>query len=308
MSILEHEIGRLPEIFNRIMNETPDYIVNFSERKYRPSHLKIAPRTINIWSEKDILPFKNDSGWHKFNLTECVWLKIVYQLDRLNISYDEIKKFKDQLFRKIEFPKALENKKIIKKIQEALKKNNLHEISEIINSSEYMASLKEEEMTLLNLLVIDVIFTLKNIRLLFSANGDDILMCFIDGLEDDVKDIAENKSFLKGTHISISLNQILFEITNEIIEDNDLRKLKLVSEAESNILDAIKGNGVSKIEILYNNEDKPKLLKVTSKNKLDCSMRIKEMILNGEYQDIKITTANGNVISYENTRKIKLDL
>jgi polyhydroxyalkanoate synthesis regulator phasin len=290
------------------MNETPDYIVNFSERKYRPSHLKIAPRTINIWSEKDILPFKNDSGWHKFNLTECVWLKIVYQLDRLNISYDEIKKFKDQLFRKIEFPKALENKKIIKKIQEALKKNNLHEISEIINSSEYMASLKEEEMTLLNLLVIDVIFTLKNIRLLFSANGDDILMCFIDGLEDDVKDIAENKSFLKSTHISLSLNQILFEITNEIIEDNDLRKLKLVSEAESNILDAIKGNGVSKIEILYNNEDKPKLLKVTSKNKLDCSMRIKEMILNSEYQDIKITTANGNVISYENTRKIKLDL
>ena len=308
MSILEHEIGRLPEIFNRIMNETPDYIVNFSERKYRPSHLKIAPRTINIWSEKDILPFKNDSGWHKFNLTECVWLKIVHQLDRLNISYDEIKKFKDQLFRKIEFPKALENKKIIKKIQEALKKNNLHEISEIINSSEYMASLKEEEMTLLNLLVIDVIFTLKNIRLLFSANGDDILMCFIDGLEDDVKDIAENKSFLKSTHISLSLNQILFEITNEIIEDNDLRKLKLVSEAESNILDAIKGNGVSKIEILYNNEDKPKLLKVTSKNKLDCSMRIKEMILNSEYQDIKITTANGNVISYENTRKIKLDL
>jgi hypothetical protein len=226
----------------------------------------------------------------------------------LNISYDEIKKFKDQLFRKIEFPKALENKKIIKKIQEALKKNNLHEISEIINSSEYMASLKEEEMTLLNLLVIDVIFTLKNIRLLFSANGDDILMCFIDGLEDDVKDIAENKSFLKSTHISLSLNQILFEITNEIIEDNDLRKLKLVSEAESNILDAIKGNGVSKIEILYNNADKPKLLKVTSKNKLDCSMRIKEMILNSEYQDIKITTANGNVISYENTRKIKLDL
>ncbi len=307
MSALEHEISRLPEIFNRIMNETPDYIVNFSERKYRPSHLKIAPRTINIWSEKDILPFKSDSGWHKFNLTECVWLKIVHQLDRLNISYDEIKKFKDQLFHKIELPKILENEKLIKKIQEALKKNNLHEISEIINSSEYMASLKEEEMTILNHLVIDVIFTIKNIRLLFSANGNDILMCLIDGLEVDVKDIAKNKSFLKSTHISISLNQILFEITNEIIEDNDLRKLKLVSETESDILDAIKENGVSKIEVLYNNEEQPKLLKVTSKNKLDCSKRIKEIILDGEYQDIKITTENGNVVCYENTRKIKLN-
>jgi hypothetical protein len=307
MYISENEIGRLPDLFNRVINETPDYIVNFSERKYRPSHLKIAPRTINIWSEKDILPFKNDSGWHKFNLTECVWLKIVHQLDSLNISYDEIIKFKDQLFQKIELPKILENEKFIEKIQEALKKNNLHEISEIINSPEYKASLKEEEMTMLNYLVIEVIFALRNIRLLFSTNGSNILMCLIDGLEDDDKDIEKNKSFLKSTHISISLNQILFEITNEIIEDNDRRKLKLVSESEFNILDAIKGNGVSKIEILYNNQEKPKLLKVTSKNKLDCSKRIKEIILDGEYQDIKITTEKGHVVYYENTRKIKLD-
>jgi len=68
----------------------------------------------------------------------------------------------------------------------------------------------------------------------------------------------------------------------------------------------IREKGTKKVEISFTTNDEPQMIKITSQNKLDSAARVKELIMDGGYQDIKITTQNGKVACFENTRKIKL--
>ena len=131
-------------------------------------------------------------------------------------------------------------------------------------------------------------------------------MIYKDNYNDYLQSLPEYNQFIKTTHVSVSLNQILFEITNELIEDDELAALKILTKEESKIIDLIRVKGTKKVEILFSLNDSPQLIKITSQNKLDSATRVKELIMGGGYQEIKITTENGKVVNFENTKKIRL--
>lgn len=89
-------------------------------------------------------------------------------------------------------------------------------------------------------------------------------------------------------------------------EDEDLKNLQILTDQELEIIDIIREKGTKKIEIYFGKDEKPELLKITKQNILVSETRLKELILVGGYQDIKITTEKGKIVNFENTKKIKL--
>lgn len=300
----QHDLERLPHYIEQLKAKTPSYLTEFEERKYKPSELGISARNINNWSDNGLIPTSKKQGWHKFNLTECVWLKIILHLREMNLKLDAIRTIKESLFSKPDFAQIMEDHDIFKKLESALKENDYENTLEIVDSEEFKASLKEETMTLLESIVIDLIVTRSNFRLLFNNNGD--IMVHKDNYDEYLKSLPHYREFIRTTHVSVSINQALFEITNELIEDDDLATLQILSLEEKRIIDLIREKGTKKVEISFASNDEPQMIKITSQNKLDNAARVKELIMDGGYQDIKITTSKGKVVHCENTRKIKL--
>lgn len=304
MTAQQHDLDRLPQYIEQLKLNTPSYLMEFSDRKYKPSELGISARNINNWSDNSLLPLAKKKGWHKFNLTECVWLKIILHLRELNINLDAIRIIKESLFSKPDFVEIMEEHDVFKKLKGAFEVNDYENVSEIVDSKEFKESMREENITLLDSLILDLIVTRSNFRLLFNNNGD--VMIRKDNYDEYLKSLPQYQQFIRSTHVSVSINQALFEITNELIEDNDLATLQILSNDETRIIELIREKGTKKAEITFASDDSPQMIKITSQNKLDSAARVKELIMDGGYQDIKITTQNGKVACFENTRKIKL--
>lgn len=299
----QYDLQRLPHYLNQLKKQTPTYLIGFEERKYKPSELGISARNINNWNDNGLLTSSKKKGWHKFNLTECVWLKVIMHLREMNLNLEAIRTIKESLFARPDISQIMEDHDIFKKLQNALNENDFANTSEIVDSEEFKASLKEETLSLLDTLIIDLIVTRSNYRLLFNKSGE--IMVHKDNYDEDLRSLPEYSEFLRSTHISVSLNHALFEITNELIEDNDLGILQILTQDERRIIELIREKGTKKVEISFSLKSEPQLMKITSQNRLDSAARIKELIMTGGYQDIKITTSKGKVVHCENTRKIK---
>lgn len=304
MSGIDIDIERAIEMLKELEDYSPKYLEEFDEKRYKPSDLGITARAINNWKENELLFNSKHKGWHKFNLSECVWLKIIQKLREFNISIEVIKLIKDDLFCTPDMSLIMEKKQAFEKLTSALENQNLSDMAEVFDSDEIKDYMLKEKITLLDHLIMDLIVTRGNYRLLFNLKGE--IMVHKDNYEDELRSHPAYMEFLKTAHVSVSLNSLFYEITNELIEDTDLKKLNILSEQETKILNAIRETEVKKIEICFNQNKKPELIKVTRVNKLDSASRLKELLINKGYQDIKITTQNGQVVHFENTIKTKI--
>jgi DNA-binding transcriptional MerR regulator len=304
MSGIDIDIERAIQMLKELEGSSPSYLEEFDEKKYKPSDLGISARAMNSWKEKGLLVGSNQKGWHKFNLSECIWLKIIQKLREFNISIDVIILIKEELFCSPDIQLEVEKSQAFEKLKIALEKENLSDIADAFDSSEMKEYMIKEKITLLDHLILDLIVTRGNSRLLFNLNGE--IMVHKDNFEDQLRSYPEYMDFLRTAHISVSLNSLFYEVTNELIEDDDLRALNILSEQETVILNAIREKEIKKIEICFNDNEKPELIKVTRVNKLDSATRLKELLINKGYQDIKMTTQNGQVVHFENTIKTKV--
>tara|TARA_B110000238_G_scaffold195580_1_gene234996 strand:- start:499 stop:1413 length:915 start_codon:yes stop_codon:yes gene_type:complete len=304
MSPLQKNFEQLNRSLALFQENEPEYLTFFGVRKYKPSELGISARNINNWSDNGLLPSNKKKGWHRFSLTECIWLKIIQNLRELNLPLDTIKNIKDVLFHKIDFENIFEDKEILAQLKNALQEKESETFIDIINSKELKELINAEQLTFLDNIVLDLIFTRSNFRLLFTKDGQ--VMLHKDNYEDYLYTIPEYRELLKSTHISISLNRVLADITKELIEDEGLKTLQILTDQELEIIDIIREKGIKKIEIYFGKDEKPELLKITKQNILVSETRLKELILVGGYQDIKITTEKGKIVNFENTKKIKL--
>jgi len=91
-------------------------------------------------------------------------------------------------------------------------------------------------------------------------------------------------------------------IGRQVIELDQFYTILMIKK----IIQLIREKGTKKAEISFASDDSPQMIKITNQNKLDSAARVKELLMDGGYQDIKITTQNGKVVCFENTRKIKL--
>lgn len=277
--------------------------------KYRGKKLKIQARNLNHWDKMDLLLNKNKTGaWYVFSLTEAFWLKIVQKLRAYNLPIEIIKHLKNHLTNYAEINDEL---KIDDNVAEAIlvqnKSFSKKDVYNLFKSNDFQNFLKNLGPTHLECLLLDIIVTRSNYRILLNEKSE----IYFYNQEKIIEDLEERKiinDILDNTHINISLFEIIKDLVDDIGEDECSEYQNILTKDEAMVLKLLKQEDISKIEINFNDKTKKaETIKVTKNNSISNLSRVQELILRNGYQDISIKTQKGQIVQCTNTTKYKLN-
>lgn len=306
---MKNKIKTFSEGFNFLDSNDKEPLDAIRNPKYKRKDLNIEARLLNHWDKMDLLLKKNVNGAiYTFSLAESFWIKIIQKLRSYNLPLDIIKELKEVL---IGFSTAEQFSKIDSEIADYLKSMDASisrgEIEKFFKSTEFLELFQKLKPTHIENILLDLIITRSDNRILINENGD----VFFYNFEKHVDNVEYNKlldEFLTKTYLSISLLEIIKELIEELGEDECSEYQNILTKKEAIVLKLLKQEDISKIEITYNDKTKKaESIKVTKNSDVNNFSRIQDLILRNGYQDITIKTQNGNVAQCTNTIKYKLD-
>jgi hypothetical protein len=292
---------------DKIENDYPIIYEKMLEPKFKIKDLKLSARVANHWEEKDL--FFNTTQKSKlnvFNLIDSVWIKIMIQLRAFNVPLETLKYLKDNfIFSFNDIIESPENNIVNETIFALAGEENKKEVGIIMKSSEYKKALENLKINILELFIMDLLLLQNDYRFLINSKGD--FLPFKENCYNEISELIEFKEFIKSTHISISLPEILKDLIGEVEIDNIKAEINDLTEIETEIITAIREDNIKSVEIIFSGKTKKaEIIKITKENSLNESLKLKELIFSGGYQDLKITTENGKIVHTTSTRKIKI--
>ncbi len=294
-----------------------------TEKNFTLSNIgSISNRVMHNWVKEGLVPgfevihkpSEKDSAlertrkWHRFSFVDYVWLRIIIELRRFDVSFELIKKIKNDLLSNIELSNFLEfmkgQEEALEKFVPADKKDEFHAWIGSPSHDEEIA-LIHSKLNFLFFLIIDTVVHKEAISLIINQSGKvhPYSLAYYDGLKDDEK----YKQAILGHHISISLNSIIAEfISNSNELGTEVLRLKLLTEQEIKIINLIRRQKIQELTIRFDEKSEPVMIELTSINKVSIDTRLLDLIYQHGYHSIKCETADGQVMHCRNTRKVKL--
>ncbi len=306
---MKNKIKTFSEGFNFLDSNDKEPLDAIRNPKYKRKDLNIEARLLNHWDKMDLLLKKNVNGAiYTFSLAESFWIKIIQKLRLYNLPLDIIKGLKEVL---MGFSSAEQFSKIDNEVTDYLKSMDVSitrgEIEKFFKSTEFLELFQKLKPTHLENILLDLIITRSDNRILINENGD----TFFYNSEKHADNVEYNKlldEFLSKTYLSISLVEIIKELITELGEDECSEYQNILTKNEAMVLKLLKQKDIAKIEITYNDKTKKaEIIKVTKNSDVNNFSRIQDLILRNGYQDISIKTQNGTVAQCTNTIKYKLD-
>jgi uncharacterized protein YehS (DUF1456 family) len=306
---VKNKIKTFSEGFNFLDSNDKEPLDAIRNPKYKRKDLNIEARLLNHWDKMDLLIKKNVHGAiYTFSLAESFWIKIIQKLRLYNLPLDIIKGLKEVL---MGFSSAEQFSKIDNEVTDYLKSMDVSitrgEIEKFFKSTEFLELFQKLKPTHLENILLDLIITRSDNRILINENGD----TFFYNSEKHADNVEYNKlldEFLSKTYLSISLVEIIKELITELGEDECSEYQNILTKNEAMVLKLLKQKDIAKIEITYNDKTKKaEIIKVTKNSDVNNFSRIQDLILRNGYQDISIKTQNGTVAQCTNTIKYKLD-
>lgn len=294
------------EFLNQNENEPLDYI---RIARYNRKQVDIPARILNHWDRMELLLNRNPTGAvYTFNLTETFWLKLIQKLRAYNLPLDLIKQLKDELLAN---PTAEEvgifNDTTVDYFMSIDNTLTRKEIEKLFKSSEFIDFMHKMKPTHLENIIIDLIITRSDIKILINENGE-VFFFNAEKYNPDEEYRKKLNEFLSKTHLSISLFDIIKDLIKYLGEDECSDFQNILSKDEAMVLKLLKQEDISKIEITFNDKSKrPETIKVTKNSSVSNFNRVQDLILRNGYQDISIKTQKGKVVQCTNTTKYKLD-
>jgi DNA-binding transcriptional MerR regulator len=277
--------------------------------RYSRKSLDIPARILNHWDKMELLIKRNPLGaTYSFNLAESFWIKLIQKLRAYNLPLELIKQMKYEL---CVIPKTEElfnnNDEMIGYLMSLNNKLTRIQIEQMVKSVEINEHVNKIKSTLLENILLDLIVTRTDHRILFNDKGK----VYFFNKERNNPDEEYNKllnQFMNNTYISISLFEIIKELISDLGVDECSEYQNILTKDEAMVLKLLKQEDISKIEISFNDTTKKaETIKVTKTNSVDNLNRIQDLIIRNGYQDISISTQKGKVVKCSNTTKYKLD-
>ena len=277
--------------------------------KYNRKDIDIPARILNHWDKMELLINRNPTGaTYTFNLAESFWLKLIQKLRAYNLPLELIKQLKKELWT---LAKAEELANIDDNAVEFLmnQDNTLSrkDIENLFKSADFLEFLSQKKPTLLENILLELIITRSDLRILINENGEVFLFNYekYNPNEEYKQKLSE---FLSKTYLSVSLFDIIKDLIKFLGEDECSEHQNILSKDEAMVLKLLKQDDISKIEITFNDKTKKaETIKVTKNNSVNNFSRVQDLILRNGYQDISIKTQKGKVVQCTNTTKYKLD-
>lgn len=300
-SLLDHDLTENNPEFEELKKK-------ISECKYHIKDFNLSARIIHHWKEMDLLFISGDTGgWNKFNFYDATWIKLIIKLREFNIPIPTIQEIKKQfLHHPMEGCSKEEFEFIKKEISNKFKDDKeSNELLSIMLSDNFYDTFTSYSINHFISVLNEIVALKFRIRLLIDEHGNTIIEKEhrIDELYEQSEEYRE---IISGHHLSINLNRIVAEIITDIGE-TEARKMHILTEAEEQVINAMRTENVDNIEVKFEkNSGKPELLKIASNKPIEKATRIAEVILDQGYQDITIKTQNGNIVYCVNTVKTKM--
>lgn len=294
------------ELIDKNEKEPLDYL---RIPRYSRKSLDIPARILNHWDKMELLIKRNPLGaTYSFNLTESFWIKLIQKLRTYNLPLELIKQLKDEL---CVIPKTEEfmmnHDDMVSYFESQNNALSRSQIEQMFKSVEFMEQLNLWKPTTLESILLDLIITRTDHRILINEKGE----VFFFNKEKNNPDEDFNKLlnlFMNNTFLNISLFEIIKELITELGEDECSENQSILTKDEAMILKLLKQEDIAKIEIIFNDTTKKaETIKVTQNNSVDNLNRVQDLIIRNGYQDISIKTQKGKVVHCTNTTKYKFD-
>ena len=239
---------------------------------------------------------------------EYIWTKVVDELRRYNFSYNEIITFKDRFFEDLSehvieiFKSDIE---IVKqKLADHLTKEEIDSIdfSQIQGDSDHYTRFYDAIKT--------VILDNEEYFIIISREDTSVFQLVSNIILRDQRRLGINTMLEKlesKTHLRISFSNIVSQFITTGKDNIHKLETSILSNEEHKILKIVrnKPQELKSINIKFTNQ-KPVSLEIKSMKKVQVESRLLEFIKKGEYLNIEIASHDGEIVKFENTKKIKL--
>lgn len=277
--------------------------------RYNRRSVDVPARILNHWDKMELLLKRNPLGaTYSFSLAETFWIKLIQKLRAYNLPLELIKQLKDELCLISQSEDLLKSKdEIVNFFTSQGFSLTKIELEQMFKSAEFIASVNSVNVTLLENILLDLILTRTDHRILINEQGE-VFLFNKDRRNPDEDYNQSMNQFMSNTYLSISLFEIIKELIADLGEDECSENQNILTKEEAIVLKLLKQDDITKIEISFNDTTKKaETIKVTQSNSVDNLNRIQDLIIRNGYQDISISTQKGKVVKCTNTIKHKLD-
>ncbi len=310
--------------FLQNIKENPDEYIGLFEDRFQLADLSITARVLSHWKDLGLLPEKDKyivgysigepnkgegkskkrGAPNKFNFFELIYLYMLEDLREIGVSLSKLQMLKSILLYRLDYVNMVKDMKeddikslskhgfkdeYIKIILE--NRNKLDELSdEIPESIRYTSVLSN--------LILNVLVTKTDIRVIISKQGN--ISFDIPNTMGQIEKSVINSE----THITIPLYTYLNRfLSNEKYKDLYV-PYKLLNDQELFILGNVRKGKYKEIKIRFN-KNKSILLELTEERKVDNAARLQDILLKGQYQELRTRSDNGTAIYSTLTTTVK---
>lgn len=308
-------VGIIGQYEKQILKQFPEVIHSISKTPFRVSDMEdVHPKILADWNRADLLLRKpKRNKMHRFSLAEFVWVKLIQKMRNYNVPIKTIKDYKDILMEsnEDEVDAMLNDKDKLAELAVAFGGANPDQVKAFFSQPELvkdmMASIPAplKSINILDSLILFCLMVKRPMSFMLKDDGNVFIYSpvFLDRPE---LDQTELHNLLAGSYVSISLTEALAESLSMVEIETIGGELRVITEGEAKVLDALKEDGVTSVLVRFDGDHEMNLLEVTKEQKVVKEARLLELILKHGYQNIEVKTENGSVVRCENTRKLKL--
>ena len=296
---------------------SPDVYEAISTPLIKSSELGISQRNLSYWRKEGL--FIHDSNFEKhehirFSFIEYVWLNIIVELRKYDISFDVIKLIMNSLTVKIPFSMFIENPEALELSIKNLSENDRIEALNILHDPETINILNDpdavkeiDELIDMNGLTIFILYSIINqCHLSFLVNLEGNVYPFSLNFLEDIQKDENFQEFYQKTHIAISVTEIIKGYIKGANLELCSGKLRLISDREAEIIKILRNNKLSSMTIHFDDNSQLNLIEVEEKyDRVKKEARLVDLIMSHGYQTIEIKTQDGKIVHCKNLKKIK---
>lgn len=318
--ITDEQINSVLEVVGISSEDANSLPAKILEPLAKPSDMGLTPRELYYWNEKNIIGLPITKGnpqrpWSRLNLLEVIWIRMVRDLRRFNLSFSNILKIKNYLFTDVILA-FLENpdSEFERLIPDLKKRENVKsivlEVYKGIKENPDKYKKVQIVKTFLGGLLSEILLHNSKITLhLHICNFGKNISVVIEGcrLVPFTQEIADD---LKSkTRISLNLNELIAEYLIDKKFEEINTDFGLISSEELQILEAIRKKEVSEI-IIKKDQDETLTFTTTVRSKLtnEKVQILKRILRMNEFDDVRVVLRNDKEIYLENKTKKKIRL
>lgn len=293
-----------------VLEKAPDLFDKIQGKVFLKTEIDIVYSDIKNWERSNLLSEYNESekgNWNKISYSEYVWMKIVEQLKDFGCSNEEVLLLKKQIVSKF---KVKDYILLFDEIKKIIGDKDFEIYSQLYIELNNSDPEKEFNFNILDIFIVNIIYTGEQLSLFIRKDDSQHFLPFSNTMLKEYSNYSISSlvdDFLNFPFYNIPISNYVSKFLSNRKDVNHNLFTMIVSEQESKLLKIIRKNfeKIKQIKVKYKTGN-IELIEVTTIKKVALESKIINHIKKADYKKITIDIANGNIVNFEDTEKIKL--